>query len=192
MRKNSTLGRYDKRAAMRCKPTAERDEAALRFSSRDAKRFWARVLKTEECWLWNVVHPSGYGHFYLQGVVMRAHRVALLWAQGLPGGPLDACHRCNNKRCVNPGHLYWGTRRENLLDDHRVNPARAEHWRGERHWKAQLNEERVLAIWHAYHVLHAKQADIAAEYGVTESAVCHLCAGRSWANLTKGLPKKRV
>jgi hypothetical protein len=50
-----------------------------------------------------------------------AHRFALFLTDGVPleqrtKAGLEACHRCNNTKCVNPRHLYWGTSDDNVTD----------------------------------------------------------------------------
>jgi hypothetical protein len=47
-----------------------------------------------------------------------AHRGVLAEYLNSPiySSPADLCHACNNDKCSNPKHLYWGTRRENVQD----------------------------------------------------------------------------
>lgn len=71
------------------------------------ERFWAKVQKTETCWVWLASRNpiSGHGQFGLNGKVQRAHRVAYELFHGpIPEGfVLD--HLCRNPACVNPDHL---------------------------------------------------------------------------------------
>jgi HNH endonuclease len=81
------------------------------------ERFWARVQKTETCWLWiGADNGSGYGRFYpapRQSVA--AHRFAYELLVGpIPEG-LQLDHLCRNPPCVNPAHLEPVTNRENSL-----------------------------------------------------------------------------
>lgn len=79
------------------------------------ERFWSKVVKTEGCWEWNAgLDHHGYGAFFLNGGMKKAHRVAYEWEVGsIPGG-LDLDHLCRNRKCVKPEHLDPVTRRENL------------------------------------------------------------------------------
>jgi hypothetical protein len=70
------------------------------------------------------------------------HRAALARKLGRPIAPhMDACHTCDVRACVAEGHLYEGTRKQNMADC----TARGRHNkpRGERHWRAKLTAEQV-------------------------------------------------
>ncbi len=68
------------------------------------------------CWEKTGVRAGRYGHVRIGGKLVRAHRASWEATHGpIPAG-LYVCHRCNNKRCINPDHLYLGTHRQNLID----------------------------------------------------------------------------
>ena len=80
-------------------------------------RFWAKVDKSGECWLWTgaLLQKGGYGAFRLWPSTVRAHRFSYELAKGsIPEG-LELDHLCRVHACVNSDHLEAVTRRENLL-----------------------------------------------------------------------------
>lgn len=97
-----------------------------------AERFWAKVDRSGECWLWTAARTnSGYGRIQLGGKARLAHRVVWAMTNGpIPDG-LDIDHLCHNadqecrrgrgclhRRCVRPSHIEPTTTRENLVRGH--------------------------------------------------------------------------
>ena len=83
------------------------------------KRFWDKVDKTDGCWLWTAsVNPkTGYGQFSRHhGQPVDAHRFSCELAHGPIPERHDVHHICHVRRCVNPAHLFVGTRRDNHHD----------------------------------------------------------------------------
>jgi hypothetical protein len=80
------------------------------------ERFWAKVKKTDTCWLWTAARfRGGYGQFRMDRKIVSAHRIAYALVKGpIPEG-LHIDHICRVRHCVNPDHLEAVTKRVNTL-----------------------------------------------------------------------------
>lgn len=89
-----------------------RREAFVRGVGNTVERFWSKVDKTGDCWLWQAgLASTGYGQFNSGS----AHRFAYELVKGpIPEG-LQIDHLCRNRKCVRPEHLEAVSCRENLL-----------------------------------------------------------------------------
>src|SRR3990167_9463963 len=93
----------------------------VKSKEENVSRFMEKVTKTDSCWNINQnnVRVDGkptYGSFSLAGKQMKSNRVSyLLFVGEIPKGKC-VLHHCDNERCVNPKHLYLGTRKDNMRD----------------------------------------------------------------------------
>lgn len=150
----------------------------------DLNRFWSRVGNIdnkEDCWEWQGRIKGGYGQFKFGNVVYVAHRVS--YFLHFKVDPLQnlCCHTCDNRKCINPNHIFLGTQLENYEDA--VNKKRATVIKGETHMNAKLNEEKVKAMIEEYAKGGVTQSQLGEKYGIDGKYVDVVLKGRVWKHV---------
>lgn len=141
------------------------------------ERFLAKVQKMESgCHEWQgCLMPNGYGQFSYQGKPHYAHRIAYLLHHGsIPEGAY-ILHSCDNRKCVNPEHLWAGTFEDNMQD--MVDKGRQAH--GTKNSHAKLNPEQVIAIRSQV----GTHREIAECFGVTAGLISMIRSGKIWRSI---------
>lgn len=149
-----------------------------------APRFWAQVRKSDGCWEWQggLNKKGGYGQIQVGGRHTLAHRVSWRLAHHGEAIPIKryVLHRCDNTRCVNPGHLFLGTHAENMRD--MMRKGRGTKARGERHGRARVTS-RVVRTIREMSEEGSSQRQIARAFGISRRCVQHILAGNTWAHV---------
>lgn len=148
------------------------------------RRFWKRVSMSAECWEWRgFVGTGGYGQINVggsNGSPIATHRVSYFLHHGVMP-ELCVLHRCDNRLCVRPEHLFLGTRHDNIVD--MFEKGRNRHRRGEAHPRARLDEESVRDIRRRYNDNGERARDIAADYGMHFSTIINIAKRRIWRHV---------
>ena len=143
------------------------------------ERFDGLVAKGDGCWIWRgATGSSGYGYFALGGRNIGAHRVAWLFSFGPIKDGLHVCHRCDNRLCVNPAHLFLGTPVENMQDM----IAKGRGPLGERSPNAKLTVKEVLAI-RAERNSGGRPHELAGAFGISVTQVRNIWTRKRWKHI---------
>lgn len=156
-------------------------------------RFWRMIAKGGggECWLWlGRLNQHGYGVFNQWHNGKRVHttvasRLMLQKELGRTLLPNEmACHKCDNRQCVNPAHLFLGSASDNMRDA--AEKGRTHKWRGSRRGgnnpKAKLTERDVGEIKRLIRD-GRKTSALAAQFGVGLTTICEIKSGRNWGHV---------
>ena len=153
----------------------------MQVDPRFVQRFCEKIdgSDSDECWEWTAARSSaGYGVIGAPGrrSLLLAHRVAWELINGsIPDGLL-ACHRCDNRGCVNPRHLFLGTIKDNAVD--MAEKGRSTH--GERNPNAKLTYEEVEAI-RRLRSEGLTQKEIAGQFGISRVTVTNVVNRQTWS-----------
>ena len=127
---------------------------------------------------------DGYGMMHHDGKTLRAHRYSYCLANGCTMESIKGlfvCHRCDNRICINPKHLFLGTAKDNR--DDMVAKGRERHASGEHHGLSKLTLSDVRAIKRAL-AMGYKKAELARIYQVTQPAIKRIEDGTAWKHVS--------
>lgn len=145
------------------------------------ERFWsyADMSNLNGCWNWKLVLTKrGYGAIRLLNRPFQAHRFSKMVVGYLIPPKMLACHTCDNRKCVNPDHIYIGTPKQNSQDmvlRHRV-PV------GERRHNAVLSDAGVIEM-RRLRDGGVTLERLAAMFNTTSGNVHRVCKRRTWTHI---------
>lgn len=151
------------------------------------QRLWGRIDVGDpaHCWEWQGhLTKNGYGTIHKDGKDIYCHRAAYESKIGpIPEG-LCACHKCDNRKCCNPSHIFLGTYADNLHD--MAQKGRADHTKnkiGSQHGMAKLNEDQVREIRRLYNGKRGCLSELGKQFNVTNHAIYRIVHRKNWKHL---------
>lgn len=162
-------------------------------------RFWKKVDKSGNCWIWTGDRTSkGYGRISKDGVRIGTHRYSWLIHNGTIPKGLCVCHTCDNPPCVNPDHLWLGTNLENQQDMTKkgrrvINMVGLHSFegrklqlenvsRGERHIRSKFTNNKIYevrALWETGYTING----LARTYGVAVNTMNSILKRKTWKHI---------
>ncbi len=141
--------------------------------------FWKKVDKKDSgCWEWNgSTQYKGYGEMRVAKKLRAAHRISYRILIGGINDNLCVCHKCDNRKCVNPEHLFLGTIKDNNID--KMLKGRGRVLKGSNSPKSKLKEEDVLFIRNS----DKRNFKLAKLFKVTKTTITDIKKRRTWKHI---------
>jgi len=140
------------------------------ITKKDKKYFWSKVNKSKKCWLWLAGLNNGYGQIQIRGQKFKTHRFSYMLCVGPITDNLNVSHKCNNKNCVNPKHLYLTTQKECIT-------------KSVKNGNSKLTKKQVLKIRLLYETTILTQKDLASKFNVHVSTVMKIITRKNWKHV---------
>lgn len=146
-------------------------------------RFRAKFVQrgADECWEWTATNKDGYGQFFVsreRGVVpAQTFSVELATGVRCPEDR-EGCHTCDNPPCVNPAHVYYGTRKQNVGDMF----ARGRAVVGEQRSNAKFTADQIIDMRTRF-AAGENGAVICRQYGITGGRLSNIVNGKEWKHV---------
>ena len=122
-------------------------------------------VDTNNCWNWTrCVSKNGYGKYKTKDKTWQVHRLSYILYKGPVPKDKFVLHKCDNRRCLNPDHLYVGTIAQNILDA-----------LSRDRWPLKLTNSQILEIRKAT----GRQEDLAKHYGVSQPQISRIKSGKT-------------
>jgi len=150
-------------------------------------RFWRKVNKTASCWLWTgAKNEKGYGVAWDGKRTHMAHRVSFMLTQGyMPA--LCVLHHCDNPACVNPAHLFLGTRADNNRDmcakGRHAKKKPGSQRRGAEHHAAKMTPDTVREMRREYAAGGISYSMLAQKYGLALGSTYRIVNREVWKHV---------
>lgn len=147
-----------------------------------------KIDKKTGCWIWQratnfnyKTNRGGYGVKGVKGKLVYAHRFYYEKFKKKISKGLWVLHKCDNKRCVNPKHLFLGTNSDNIKDAIKKGMMNFPRPKGEDSGMAKLTEKKVLKIRKLYPKF--SQRKLAKMFNVCRGTICFILKRKTWAFL---------
>ena len=153
------------------------------------------------CWNWNAAfRKTGYGCLRYERKLVDSHRISYALYNGDIPSDICVCHKCDNRKCINPEHLFLGTKADNSKDmADKGRAAKGDRHgtylhpesiaKGEKHGQSKLSEKDIIQILNGYYFENEKVKDMVKKYPVGRRYIYRIIAGDVWKHIYKNIIK---
>lgn len=154
----------------------------VKFTPEQIARFWGKVKKTDgdSCWEWQgcLSTNTGYGNLTIERKSRSSHRVSFEMNHHAIPPKMCVCHRCDNRKCIRPDHLFLGTHADNMQDQR----LKGRGPQGEKNGGAKLNWQLVAEIRELGPKTKGAHRKLGRAFGVSATAIKDILIMKTWKN----------
>ena len=142
------------------------------------------ILNENSCWEWEgMIDSYGYGSFSYKGKTFKSHRLMyeIHYSEAL--NDLHCLHKCDNRKCVNPNHLFSGTNLDNVKDKVEKERSYTGNQKGENNGASKLTDKQVVEIRNLYKSGKYTTFKLGDMYNVHRSTISYIINNKTYTHL---------
>jgi len=146
-------------------------------------RFNDKYIPVTECgcwvWLGAIRGENNYGAMRINKRTIGAHRVSYMIHHGNIPDEMQVLHKCDNRLCVNPEHLYAGNQKQNIRDMYNRGRNVYTGNKGTKHPSSKITEDIVIEI----RLSKLSEKELCEKYKLSRSHVSRIINNKSWRHI---------
>jgi hypothetical protein len=142
------------------------------------------ILNENCCWEWKgTIDAYGYGNFSYKGKTVKSHRLMYEVYYAEPLENLHCLHKCDNRKCVNPLHLFSGTNLDNRKDKVQKGRCYTGNQKGENNGGSKLTDNQVREIRKLHISKKYTTSKLGEMYNVHRSTISYIINNKTYKHL---------